>query len=53
MKYDFIAIILPHSFDSRDLNLAFRVEFLIREVVFIPVIGVTGNDLYNERTVRQ
>ena len=48
-KYDFIAIISPHSFDSRDSNLVFREEFPIvrtREVVFIPAIGIAGNDLF-------
>ena len=49
LKYDFIAIISPYSFDSRDSNLAFREEFPVvrtRGVVFIPAIGVAGNDLF-------
>ena len=49
MKYDFIAIIFPCSFDSRDSNLAFRKEFPVvrtRGVVFIPAIRVAGNDLF-------
>ena len=49
MKYDFIAIISPHSFDSRDSNLTFREEFpAVRTwgVMFIPAIGVPGKDLF-------
>ena len=49
MKNDFIAIISPYSFDSRDSNLTFREEFSVvrtRGVVFIPAIGVVGNDLF-------
>ena len=48
MKYDITAIIFPHSFDSRDSNLAFREEYTIvriRGVAFIPAIRVAGNDL--------
>ena len=46
MKYDFIAIIFPHSFDSTDLSLAFWKEFPIVRTVFIPAIGVAGNGLF-------
>ena len=49
MIYNFIAKILPHSFDSRDSNLVFREEFPIVKmpgVVFIPAIRVAGNDLF-------
>ena len=49
IKYDFIAIISPLSFYSRDSDLAFREEFpiLTKEgVVFIPAIKVAGNDLF-------
>ena len=49
MKYDFITIISPYSFDSRDSNLAFREEFPVvrtRGVVFIPAIGVAGKYLF-------
>ena len=49
VKYDFIAIISPYSFDSRDSNLAFREDFPVvrtRGGVFIPAIGVAGNDLF-------
>ena len=49
VKHDFIAIISSYSFDSRDSNLAFREEFPVvrtRGVVFIPAIGVAGNDLF-------
>ena len=47
IKYDFNVIISPHSFYSRDSNFVFREEFPIvrtRGVVFIPAIGVAGND---------
>ena len=46
MKYDFITVISPYSFDSRDSNLAFREEFPIvrtQGVVFITASGVAGN----------
>ena len=49
VKNDFIAIISPYIFDSRDFNLPFREEYSVvrtRGVVFIPAIGVTGNDLF-------
>ena len=49
MKYDFIAIIFPHSFDSRSSSLTFREEFPIvrtRGVVFILAIRVADNDQY-------
>ena len=49
MKFDFIAIIFPHSFDSGDSSLAFSEKFPIvraREVAFIPTMGVAGNDLF-------
>ena len=49
IKYNFIAIIFPHSFHSIDSNLAFREEIPIvktQDVVFIPAIGVAGNDLF-------
>ena len=48
IKYDFIAVVSSHSFDSGDSNLVFREEFPIvstRGVVFIPAIGVAKNDL--------
>ena len=51
MKYDFIAVISPYSFDSRDSNLAFKEEFPIvrtQGVVFITAIGVAGNDLFTD-----
>ena len=51
MKYDFIAVISPYSFDSRDSNLAFREEFPIlrtQGVVFITTSGVAGNDLFTD-----
>ena len=52
MKYYFIAIVLPDSFDSKDSSLAFSEEFpLVRtqRLVFIPVIEDAGNDLFIDR----
>ena len=53
IKHDFIAIISPHSFDSKDSNLVFREKFPIvrtRGVVFIPAIEVADNDLFIDGT---
>ena len=49
IKYDFIVIISPYSFDSRDSNLVFREEFPIVRIggiIFIPAIRVAGNGLF-------
>ena len=47
MKYNFIAMIFPHNW-FWDWRLALMDEFLIvrTQVVFIPAIGVAGNDLF-------
>ena len=52
MEYDFIAITFPHSFDSRDSNVALRKAFPIvgtRGVVFIAAIRDARNDLFIDR----